>query len=115
MENQTQVLEPKKAIEKTTSPSKVACYDIPFLKPLDENLLHKIFKKYPIIFTLEDGVLFGGFGSLISEFSVRHYYTNIIEMLGLADHFPPHGTIDQLQDYEGISSEKILQKLRLYL
>lgn len=102
-----------KAIENYAQSKKVAVYDMRFIKPLDETLLHTVFKKYNTIITIEDGILKGGFGSSISEFASIEHYTNKIEMLGISDEFPEHGTIEQLQDLVGISSEgigKILEK-----
>ncbi|WP_100802923.1 1-deoxy-D-xylulose-5-phosphate synthase [Ulvibacter sp. MAR_2010_11] len=100
------------AIALLSKEEKVSCYDMRFVKPLDERLLHTIFKKYTIIVTVEDGVASGGFGSSIAEFSVRHKYTNRIEILGLPDVFPEHGTVNELQELAGISSEKIAQLLQ---
>ncbi len=102
------------AIENCTHSKKVACYDMRFIKPLDEILLHSIFKKYDTIITVEDGILKGGFGSSISEFASKHSYSNKVEMLGISDEFPEHGTIQQLQNLVGISSETIGKTLKKY-
>jgi 1-deoxy-D-xylulose-5-phosphate synthase len=102
------------AIEEYAQPERVACFDMRFIKPLDQGLLHSIFGKYDFIITVEDGVLNGGFGSSISEFATKNNYTNNIKMLGIPDEFPEHGTIQQLQNLVGISSERILQTLNSY-
>ncbi|MEL6810593.1 MAG: 1-deoxy-D-xylulose-5-phosphate synthase [Bacteroidota bacterium] len=85
----------------------IAHYDMRFVKPLDENLLHEIFKQHSTIITLEDGVIQGGFGSSILEFAARHHYKNTVKLLGIPDVFPQHGTVAQLQELAGISSNKI--------
>jgi 1-deoxy-D-xylulose-5-phosphate synthase len=103
------------AIKNVSSPNMISCYDMRFIKPLDEKLLHSIFNKYSTIITIEDGVITGGFGSAIAEFSVRHHYTNTIEILGVPDSFPEHGSIEELQEKVGISSEKIKQAIEDYL
>ncbi len=103
------------AIKNVSSPNMISCYDMRFIKPLDEKLLHSIFNKYSTIITIEDGVITGGFGSAIAEFSVRHQYTNTIEILGVPDLFPEHGSIEELQEKVGISSEKIKQAIENYL
>ena len=103
------------AIKKTPSPNKISCYDMRFIKPLDEHLLHTIFKKYSSIITIEDGVIAGGFGSAIAEFSVKHQYTNKIEILGISDVFPSQGSIKELQNIAGVSSERILQIIEKHL
>jgi len=72
-------------------------YDMLFVKPIDENLLHKIFQKYTKIITLEDGTVNGGFGSAILAFAQTYNYTDKkIEVLGIPDQFVTHGSIDEL-------------------
>ena len=90
---------------------KVGCVDIRFLKPIDEQLLHHTFKIYPRIITLEDGTSIGGLGSTITDFAAKYKYNNSIEIIGIPDVFPEHGTINELQDLVGISPKKIYQTL----
>ena len=104
-----------KAIENCSKPNEVSCYDKRFIKPLDEELLHIIFKKYKTIITVEDGILNGGFGSAINEFAVKNNYKNTIKNLGISDEFPNQGTVDELQEIAEISSSKITQTLNSYL
>ena len=96
-------------------PFEVSCYDMRFIKPLDENLLHSIFTKYNSIITVEDGILLGGFGSAILEFAAKNNYNTPIKNLGISDEFPSQGTIDELQEIAGISSNKMTQTLNSYL
>jgi len=103
------------AINECDSSENVSLYDMRFVKPLDEELLHSIFNKYDTIITVEDGVLSGGFGSAILEFSTKDNYKNTIKCLGISDSFPNQGTIDELQDLAGISSEKIKNTINSYL
>jgi 1-deoxy-D-xylulose-5-phosphate synthase len=103
------------AIENSSAIDKVACFDMRFIKPLDERMLHAIFKEYETIITVEDGVIKGGFGSCIVEFSAKHHYLNKIEVLGIPDTFPEHGSVEELQQLSGISSAEILKKLALYI
>ena len=67
-----------------------------FAKPLDKKLLHKIFKKFDAIITIEDGCLQGGFGSAIIEFMSDHNYKNTVRRLGIPDEFINHGTQEEL-------------------
>lgn len=90
---------------------RVGILDIRFLKPLDEALLHKVFRKYPKIITIEDGTVIGGLGSSVSTFASKNNYKNKIEILGVPDIFPEHGSIKELQDEVGISPEKISLKI----
>jgi len=71
-------------------------YDMRFAKPLDEVLLHEVFKKYKKIITVEDGTVVGGFGSAVLEFMSANNYNATIKMLGIPDHIVEHGTPKEL-------------------
>ncbi|MDB2493519.1 1-deoxy-D-xylulose-5-phosphate synthase [Flavobacteriaceae bacterium] len=73
-----------------------AHYDMRFIKPLDEPLLHSIFKAYPKIITIEDGVIRGGFGSAVLEFAATHHYKNDVIVKGIPDTFIDQGSVDTL-------------------
>lgn len=94
---------------------KVGIIAMRFLKPIDEDLLHKTFQEYKTIITIEDGTIVGGLGSTVAAFAVKNQYNNKIEILGVPDVFPEHGTVTQLQDICGISSEKIKQTILQYI
>jgi len=94
---------------------KVAHYDIPFIKPLDENLLHTIFKTRKSIITIEDGTIIGGFGSAITEFAALHSYKNNIKILGVPDQFIEHGATSELYDSVRLSSNYILEVIKPHL
>ncbi|HZK07512.1 MAG TPA: 1-deoxy-D-xylulose-5-phosphate synthase [Bacteroidales bacterium] len=68
-----------------------AHYDVRFLKPLDEKMLHEVFKKFRNIITVEDGVIAGGFGSAVLEFMADHQYSATVIRLGIPDLFVEHG------------------------
>jgi 1-deoxy-D-xylulose-5-phosphate synthase len=61
--------------------------------------LHTIFNQFETIITIEDGVIKGGFGSAIVQFSSQNKYTSKIQILGIPDEFIEHGTINELQQY----------------
>lgn len=95
----------------------VALYDIRFLKPIDETLLHSIFQKFDKIITLEDGTIQGGLGSAVLEFMSDHHYSANVVRLGIPDQFIEHGTQQELYaecgyDEEGIS-ERIKEMLQI--
>ena len=100
------------ALDLISSAEEIAVYDMRFIKPLDEILLHQIFEMHQTIVTVEDGVIAGGFGSAISEFASKHKYTNDLLILGVPDAFPEHGSTEELQEWAGISSERIKEKLQ---
>jgi 1-deoxy-D-xylulose-5-phosphate synthase len=73
-----------------------AHYDIRFVKPLDEALLHEVFTNYAKIVTVEDGTVVGGFGSAILEFMNANGYKADITILGIPDRLVEHGTLKEL-------------------
>jgi len=88
-----------------------ALYDMRFVKPLDERLLHGIFKAFKTIITVEDAAIQGGFGSAIAEFMVDHQYQSKIIRLGIADMIVEHGEQKELYEFCGIDSNSILAKI----
>ena len=94
--------------------NEIAHYNMRFVKPLDEDLLHTIFKKFDHIITIEDGTIVGGFGAAILEFSqFQHYKNKNIEILGIPDQFIEHGKTDQLFNSIGLSVQNIKKALSL--
>ncbi len=87
----------------------IAHYDMRFVKPLDEKLLHKIFKKFNTIITIEDGCLNGGFGSAILEFMANHNYKKTIKRLGIPDEFINHGSQEELHHDCGYDANAIIK------
>lgn len=86
------------ALINTTNTSSFSHYHFPWVKPMDEALLHEIFNNYTSIITGEDGTIKGGFGSGIAEFATANNYKNNIEILGIPDLFIEHGTVEELQN-----------------
>lgn len=87
--------EVKRALEKIPQNLAVAHYDMRFLKPLDEDLLHNIFKKFDRVITIEEGVKKGGFGSAVLEFMAEHGYCAKVKIMGIPDTFIPHATVEE--------------------
>ncbi|HEX8333277.1 MAG TPA: 1-deoxy-D-xylulose-5-phosphate synthase, partial [Segetibacter sp.] len=73
-----------------------AHYDMRYVKPLDEELLHEVFAKFDKVITIEDGTIVGGFGSAILEFMAAHNYKAEVKMLGIPDRLVEHGSIKEL-------------------
>jgi 1-deoxy-D-xylulose-5-phosphate synthase len=91
----------------------VAHYDMLFLKPIDEELLHEVAKNFKHIITLENGVIKGGMGSAVVEFLADNgYIDNRVFRIGIEDQFVTHGTIAELQRITGIDAESILRKIK---
>lgn len=93
----------------------VALYDMRFLKPIDETLLHDIFRKFQKIITLEDGTVTGGLGSAVLEFMSDHHYTATVIRLGIPDRFVEHGTQKELYAECGYDEAAIARHIRQLL
>lgn len=87
-------------------------YDIRFVKPLDEALLHEACQQYQKIITVEDGTIKGGMGSAILEFMALHGYKNEITILGIPDRLVEHGTPKELQQECGYDANAIVKAAR---
>lgn len=83
-------------IRQSEAPEQYAHYDMRFLKPIDEALLHHIFTHYQKVITIEEGSI-GGLGSAVSEFAVANNYTTPLKIITLPDVFMPHGSVASLR------------------
>lgn len=99
-------------IIKEDNSTAIAHYDMRFLKPLDENILHEVGRKFKRIVTIEDGARNGGFGSAILEWMSDHGYSPAITRMGLPDTFIEHGTVAQLRKIAGIDKESIRKEIK---
>ncbi|MDE6348575.1 MAG: 1-deoxy-D-xylulose-5-phosphate synthase [Bacteroides sp.] len=89
----------------------IAHYDLRFLKPLDEELLHEVGLNFQHVVTVEDGVLKGGMGSAILEFFADHDYIPHIKRIGVPDEFIEHGSVQELHRVCGMDEEGIYKQL----
>jgi 1-deoxy-D-xylulose-5-phosphate synthase len=89
----------------------VAHYDMRFLKPIDEDVLHEVARNHKHIITLENGIINGGLGSAVLEFMADHGYTPNVRRMGLPDQFIEHGSVPELCRLCGIDSESIVQAI----
>ncbi|MEI6574889.1 MAG: 1-deoxy-D-xylulose-5-phosphate synthase [Bacteroidota bacterium] len=90
----------------------VAVYNMLFLKPLDETLLHKVFQSFKKILTVEDGTLLGGLGSAVLEFMAEHGYHAEIHRLGIPDRFVEHGSPEELHAECGFDTAGIITAIK---
>ena len=86
--------------------------DMRFIKPLDEDCLHRIFKTFSRIITVEDGVISGGFGSAILEFMCEHGYSANVRRLGVPDRFIEQGTQQELYNECGFDANGIYEAVK---
>lgn len=90
----------------------VAHYDMIYLKPLDEALLHEVGRKFKRIITIENGVIAGGLGSAVLEFMADHGYTPFVKRIGVPDQFIEHGSIPELYKLCGMDADSIAGIIR---
>jgi 1-deoxy-D-xylulose-5-phosphate synthase len=88
---------------------RIAHYDMRFVKPLDEKMLHEVFNKFKKIITVEDGCIQGGFGSAVLEFMADHNYSAEIKRLGIPDAVIEHGEQSELHKECGFDADAIEQ------
>ncbi len=89
----------------------VAHYDLRFLKPIDEDMLHEVGRNFKKVLTIEDGILKGGMGSAVLEFLSDNDYYPIVKRLGIPDHFIQHGPVQDLRAICGYDCKGIYQTL----
>jgi 1-deoxy-D-xylulose-5-phosphate synthase len=107
----TSALEAIQQIETDTKKT-IALYDIRFLKPLDNELIHEVAKNFKQVITIEDGVINGGFGSAVLEFLADNNYSTKVKRLGINDSFVEHGTPEELYQMLGLDVEGIALELK---
>ncbi len=90
----------------------VTHYDMRFVKPIDEKILHEVGKNYKSVVTIEDGTIVGGFGSAVLEFMSDNGYTVQVKRLGVPDKFIDHGTPEELYKECGFDVEGIVSSVK---
>lgn len=91
----------------------IAHYDLRFLKPLDEELLHEVGRDFRKVVTIEDGVRQGGMGSAVLEFLADHGYSPQVVRIGVPDTFIEHGSLKELHRLCEMDEEGIFNQLRM--
>ena len=93
----------------------VAHYDMIYLKPIDESILHEVGQQFTHIITVEDGTIAGGLGSAVMEFMAENEYHVQVKRIGITDHFIEHGKVSELYCLCGMDAEGIAQQIRTNL
>lgn len=86
-----------------------AMYDMRFVKPIDEALLHEVFTKFSKVITVEDGCIQGGMGSAVIEFAADNDYKASVKRLGVPDRYIEHGSQKELYKECGYDTEAIME------
>ncbi|MDF1672468.1 MAG: 1-deoxy-D-xylulose-5-phosphate synthase [Vicingaceae bacterium] len=90
----------------------IAHYDMRFVKPIDEILLHEVFSKFKKVVTVENGCIHGGMGSAVLEFMADNNYQAEVKRLGIPDKFIEHGTQDELYNECFFDTEAIITTVK---
>lgn len=93
----------------------VAQYDMIYLKPLDEDILHEVGATFTKVITIENGVITGGLGSAVLEFMSDHGYTPSVRRIGVPDKFIEHGAIPELNKQCGMDPASVAEAIRKLL
>lgn len=93
----------------------IAHYDMRYVKPLDEDLLHEVFAHFNHVITVEDGTVKGGFGSAVLEFMNEWGYRSTVQMLGVPDRFIEQGSQQELYRECGYDEASIYHTLETYV
>lgn len=89
-----------------------AHYDMRFVKPIDEEMLHEVFSNYSKVVTIEDGTVVGGFGSAVLEFMNANGYNAEVKILGIPDRVVEHGTLKELHAECGYDADAIVEAVK---
>lgn len=105
----------QEAINIVEKANDIAHYDMRFVKPLDEKLLHSICKRFDTIITIEDGTIQGGFGSSILAFVSKNRYNNHVKVLGIPDRFIEHGDTLELMKELALNPDSLAKEFKTYI
>lgn len=89
-----------------------AHYDMRFLKPIDEAILHEVFNSYKAVITVEDGTVIGGLGSTVLQFMTSHNYQARVDVLGIPDGYIHHAKVEQLYTECGFDAKGIVNAVK---
>lgn len=89
-----------------------AHYDMRFLKPIDEEMLHEVFSRFKKVVTVEDGCIQGGMGSAVLEFMADNRYQATVVRLGIPDRFVEHGEQNELWAECGYDAASIVSEIK---
>jgi 1-deoxy-D-xylulose-5-phosphate synthase len=89
-----------------------AHYDMRFVKPIDQKLLHHVFKNFSKVITIEDGCRIGGLGSAVLEFMAEHKYNARVHIMGVPDRIVEHGKLQELLQECAYDARSIVETVR---
>ncbi|MBO7593152.1 MAG: 1-deoxy-D-xylulose-5-phosphate synthase [Bacteroidaceae bacterium] len=111
VEKAISIAELKSLNEHPDVPLNIAHYDMRFLKPIDEEILHEVGKNFKKVVTVEDGVITGGLGSAVLEFFADNGYEVEVKRVGIPNKFVMHGTVAELRRICKMDAQSIAEVL----
>ena len=99
------------ALDNMQQPDSFAHFDLRFIKPIDEELLHRIFSQFKGVICFEEGTIKGGAGTALLEFAAENRYSLPVQVVGIPDEFIPHGNSERLKIELGLDSSGIAKTL----
>ena len=111
VEKAISIAELKSLNEHPDTPLNIAHYDMRFLKPIDEEILHEVGKNFKKVVTVEDGVITGGLGSAVLEFFADNGYKVEVKRVGIPPKFVMHGTVAELRRICRMDAQSIAEVL----
>jgi 1-deoxy-D-xylulose-5-phosphate synthase len=103
-----QVMEAAELLEGLKVPSD--CYNLRFLKPVDEEYLTELMNRYELAVFIEEGVRSGGFGEYVSALALRRNWTARTLCLAAGDCFYPQGKREELLRAAGLDGQGIANR-----
>ena len=85
--------------------------NVRFIRPMDEEMLHVLSKKYSLIVTVEENQLIGGYGQMVSAFLHKNVCKNQLLTLGISDYFVGHATVNEQREEAGINADSIVKSI----
>ncbi len=86
-----------------------------FVKPLDYDMLDQLAEKYSCIVTVEEGMLNGGFGSMVMQYLYQKGYRGKIKNVGIQDQFVEHGSVGELRHMLKLDGESIAESVKQWI
>lgn len=88
----------------------VSVVDMHTIKPIDQELLIRKAKETGCILSVEEHSILGGLGSSVAEVVSEHCPVPVLRM-GINDQFGQSGNPDELLQYYGLTTERIVQNI----
>ena len=85
-----------------------------FVKPFDTNIIFKCQNEHKLLVTMEENVLTGGFGEMVSQFVLEHNYDIHVQNITLPDDYIEHGSVDILKCEAGIDEDSVTDRIDSY-